>query len=583
MEDEIKSEFQRSGFSLDDEAQVLQQCLAFCINYNLSPSDLVSHWEVYYLNRQLSGLAVEAAHMSGFQSHILNEQKESMIREESGMHIYSSNDMHTLVKDEDIVGDENLPSTPIFLSETQNLDSDNTMETSQAKERSSSKRASTNSNRLTPFGQRTNKFVAQFSLNPQNTENGHNEQIEEDEDIVIRRVKPADMCTLKIHCSEPRPGCRFMYDKIEDKFIALESRIKKGISDFVASGLHGEPTDATLASQKNIFTVGMICCDGEGRMNKNSVSLQGSAEQSGGQRIRLDLEKLKTYSVFPGQQAMDQESLPGSHIDNSRRLSLIVAAGPFTTSDNLLFEPLAELLAYASRKSPQLLVLIGPFIDSEHPEIKNGTANTSFDDIFKVEIISRLQDYVELMGSAVRVVLLPATRDANHDHVFPQPAFEIFPPEEIKNQISCLSNPCVFSANEVVVGGCSVDILKHLSSEEIAQITPETSGGDRLGRLAHHVLAQRSFYPLYPPSTEVPLDLSLAPEALAISAAPDVLLMPSDLAPFVKVLAAEEGEAGRRCAWVNPGRLAKGIGGGTFAELLFDASPDQATATVVRI
>ncbi|XP_078441934.1 DNA polymerase alpha 2 isoform X3 [Wolffia australiana] len=562
MEDEIKSEFQRSGFSLDDEAQVLQQCLAFCINYNLSPSDLVSHWEVYYLNRQLSGLAVEAAHMSGFQSHILNEQKESMIREESGMHIYSSNDMHTLVKDEDIVGDENLPSTPIFLSETQNLDSDNTMETSQAKERSSSKRASTNSNRLTPFGQRTNKFVAQFSLNPQNTENGHNEQIEEDEDIVIRRVKPADMCTLKIHCSEPRPGCRFMYDKIEDKFIALESRIKKGISDFVASGLHGEPTDATLASQKNIFTVGMICCDGEGRMNKNSVSLQGSAEQSGGQRIRLDLEKLKTYSVFPGQ---------------------IVAAGPFTTSDNLLFEPLAELLAYASRKSPQLLVLIGPFIDSEHPEIKNGTANTSFDDIFKVEIISRLQDYVELMGSAVRVVLLPATRDANHDHVFPQPAFEIFPPEEIKNQISCLSNPCVFSANEVVVGGCSVDILKHLSSEEIAQITPETSGGDRLGRLAHHVLAQRSFYPLYPPSTEVPLDLSLAPEALAISAAPDVLLMPSDLAPFVKVLAAEEGEAGRRCAWVNPGRLAKGIGGGTFAELLFDASPDQATATVVRI
>lgn len=36
----------------------------------------------------------------------------------------------------------------------------------------------------------------------------------------------------------------------------------------------------------------------------------------------------------------------------------IVAAGPFTTSDNLLFEPLTELLSYARRKQPQLLVLV---------------------------------------------------------------------------------------------------------------------------------------------------------------------------------------------------------------------------------
>lgn len=36
----------------------------------------------------------------------------------------------------------------------------------------------------------------------------------------------------------------------------------------------------------------------------------------------------------------------------------IIAAGPFTTADNLLFEPLAELLAYAKRKQPQLLILV---------------------------------------------------------------------------------------------------------------------------------------------------------------------------------------------------------------------------------
>lgn len=36
----------------------------------------------------------------------------------------------------------------------------------------------------------------------------------------------------------------------------------------------------------------------------------------------------------------------------------IIAAGPFTTVDNLFFEPLAELLSYARRKQPQLIILV---------------------------------------------------------------------------------------------------------------------------------------------------------------------------------------------------------------------------------
>ena len=42
-------------------------------------------------------------------------------------------------------------------------------------------------------------------------------------------------------------------------------------------------------------------------------------------------------------------------------LKQIIASGPFTTTDNLFFEPLVELLAYARRKLPQLLVLVSGF------------------------------------------------------------------------------------------------------------------------------------------------------------------------------------------------------------------------------
>ncbi|KAK8943380.1 hypothetical protein KSP40_PGU006061 [Platanthera guangdongensis] len=86
----------------------------------------------------------------------------------------------------------------------------------------------------------------------------------------------------------------------------------------------------------------------------------------------------------------------------------------------------------------------------------------------------------------------------------------------------------------IMVGCCTVDILKQLSSEEISR-NPVDASGDRIGRLAMHLLSQHSFYPLYPPSVNVPLDFSLAPEAMDIPLTPDVLLLPSDLAPFIKV------------------------------------------------
>lgn len=72
---------------------------------------------------------------------------------------------------------------------------------------------------ITPFGQRKNKFVVQFSLNER--ANGESMKIEQDEenlnDDIIKRVQPIKRCTLQIISSRPEPGCRFMYDRMENK------------------------------------------------------------------------------------------------------------------------------------------------------------------------------------------------------------------------------------------------------------------------------------------------------------------------------------------------------------------------------
>ena len=43
-----------------------------------------------------------------------------------------------------------------------------------------------------------------------------------------------------------------------------------------------------------------------------------------------------------------------------------------------------------------------------------------------------------------------------------------------------------------------------------------------------------------------------------------------------------EGEEQVKCIGVNPGRLAKGEGGGHFVELNFHESPDKSSISVIR-
>ncbi|CAH8382709.1 unnamed protein product [Eruca vesicaria subsp. sativa] len=617
--EDIKKEFIRSGFTLVEEDEILETCVTLCINYSLKPSELVASWEIYHLNRQSTDQTVKNDEMDGFLLHLQNQQKEAMMKEEAGLHTYSNRDVDMLLDGIPEDTADEIVTTPTNKSQRLVPDSFDSVSRSRDYGYSTGKSVG----HVTPFGQRGEKFVVKFRIGDvaAQSENGDNNDVENSEDdMIIKKVQTRRRCSLKVNGIGPEPGCRFMYDKTEDKLNALEKRIVRHADAFVASGLYEELVDPAVASQRSIFAVGMICCDGEGHLNDKSILLQSSAERTSGQRVPLDLNRLNQFSIFPGQivavegqnpsghyltasklvdtlpltptadvdlppakkQNLDQEAL--TLTDESREnseVSFIIASGPFTTQDNLLFEPLNELLAHAKRKPPQLLVLLGPFVDSEHPEIEKGAVDATFSEIFQVEVIRRVQEYVEFMGSEVRVILVPSIRDANHDCIFPQPPFDIHIPD-LEHQITSLSNPGTFEANQVKVGCCTVDVLKHLSVEEISR-NPSGVPTDRMARLASHLLRQRSFYPLYPPPESLPYDSSIAPQALRISSIPDILLLPSKMIYFVKVLSIGEGEDAAKCVCVNPGRLSKGEGAGTFVELTYKGDPETVHASIISI
>ncbi|KAE8732081.1 putative amino acid transporter [Hibiscus syriacus] len=587
MEEEIKAEFLKSGFTLDEEEGILKKCHTFCV---ITVSSLPISFQA--------------------GSFIISIERTSRagVKKDAGLHMYSFNDVDMILDSEDDDTDNVILGTPSEKSEKHHLDIYDSAHKMNGNIYSSERK----SKLVTPFGTRSNKFVVKFNIDNHPTIETANriEDHENLEDGIIKRIQPQKSCSLVVRRSGPEPGCRFLYDRIEDRFNALENRIKKHAAALVASSLYEEPMDPSVASQRSIFAVGLICCDGEGHLNDKSILLQSSAEHSEGKRVRLELNKLSHFSFFPGQvvgikgdnpsghcliaselvdyiplsiaadmdlppakkQALDEEIqathlssapteitmpwqsgilfnddsyvVPTVHFFLKYRVQHlwpthfwigIIAAGPFTTTDNLLFEPLSELLAYATRKSPQLLILLGPFIDSEHPQIKKGTVNLSFDDIFQSEVLRMVQDYLEYMGPSTRLVMIPSVRDAHHDFVFPQPAFIL---DSLDRDIRSADIDEFLLQTGKSMATFIYYVALFISLElclKLILLRGEGKPNDRLSRLATHILSQQSFYPLYPPAEGVPVDFSLAPEALQISSVPELLILPSDIKYFVKV------------------------------------------------
>ncbi|KAI7574638.1 DNA polymerase alpha 70 kDa subunit, partial [Hortaea werneckii] len=277
-------------------------------------------------------------------------------------------------------------------------------------------------------------------------------------------------------------------------------------------------------------------------------------------------------------------------------LNMMVASGPYTTDTDLDFTPLHTLLDRANDTKADALILCGPFLDIEHPIVASGDfephlpANTSLSpdratlpDIFRHFISQPLQAFLHSSPSTI-IILVPSLRDALSKHVaWPQDRFAK-PPLGLPKGVQVVTNPILLSINEILVGISTQDVLSELRRENVSVSSPQSSSEDTLARLTRHIIDQRHFFPIFPPQSrenlpaltriagEVPdpgseerlplgacVDLSYVKLAEWVNVKPDLLVLPSGLSPFAKVV---EGVTA-----LNPGPLMKKRGAGTFAAL----------------
>lgn len=78
-----------------------------------------------------------------------------------------------------------------------------------------------------------------------------------------------------------------------------------------------------------------------------------------------------------------------------------------------------------------------------------------------------------------------------------------------------------------------------------------------MARGIEHILHQRSLYPLFPPGPDTLIDIGSLGLAHIESVSPDVIITPSELSPFARVV--------NSCIAVNPGRAARNQSNGTYA------------------
>jgi DNA polymerase alpha subunit B len=427
-------------------------------------------------------------------------------------------------------------------------------------------------------------------------------------------------CEVKVLGNPVAVNERFMVDRIADKASYVDHRIVGFEKEVEAASSDGAAHPVAAAAQKPTYFVGRVCCDtDDGRLNAQSVMLEGSVALSNGVRVRMDLSAAKGYRLFPGQIVVAKGTNPSGFCIAATAietppplaqgtatagaapdgLSCIVAAGPYTTCDDLCYDPLAALLEYAAEAKPDVLLLAGPFVDDEHPHIAGGVLKQTFDDIFATQVIAQLEAFSERVDGATQVLLIPSPRDVHHDLVFPQGPLtqaNITQANVIKN----LANPATFAINDVVVGCSSVDWMMAITKEEISR---NSVPADRMSALASHILNQRSYFPLFPPPLGVPLDTSHG-YALELPCSPNLLIVPSDLAPFAKVVplernclgtassesaqevmpnAIESAEETGAAVCINPGRLTKGSNAGTFAHVHIAPKVAQAEAKPVPL
>ncbi|PVG03084.1 DNA polymerase alpha, subunit B [Serendipita vermifera] len=381
---------------------------------------------------------------------------------------------------------------------------------------------------------------------------------------------------ITIHDNIKDRSYRYMYERLVERSTVLDDRIDEFAEMVRVHYQLEEIGDPASTSDEEQIVVGRICCDEDVKLNDASVVLETSRLMGAGARVPLKFDPNVTINgnttlcpIFPGAilafkgknetgewfQVSQILTLPilTKSLESNRQvrpISMAVAAGPFSADADLSYAPFQNLMSQIRASAPSWLLLLGPFVDVNNAKVQAGDMDFSPLDTFRSKILAPLRAVME-EHRGMTVLILPSPRDLISNHaVFPQAPLHM-----TSERILFLPNPCTFTIDHVRFAASSVDILFHLQSQLLRKRVVPTEPAakpDMMHILSSCILEQRSFYPLFPSyPQDVNLDISHSELLKIEDVAPDVLILPSNLKQFHKVV--------QGTAIINPSLASKGV------------------------
>ncbi|GAA5833404.1 hypothetical protein JCM5353_008438 [Sporobolomyces roseus] len=412
---------------------------------------------------------------------------------------------------------------------------------------------------------------------------------------------------------------RIAYERAMERSEVLDTMIDEAAQIFREYYGFDEFADPGVQSQDEVIVVGRLCAESDNaKMSETSSWLESSRSLGSGHRVQLRFEPTCVVKggghggggmgLFPGcmvalrgingggtvfavnelimmppidpHYTAPSELLIHQYGDGPKQLngspmSVIVSAGPYTVDSDLEYEPLDEFLGLVKEEKPDVLIMLGPFIDAAHPLIAAGDVDEFPTELFRSRISTKLVS-VYSASPRTQILLIPHGRDLTNAHAaYPQAPFrkdDLGLPKVVR----LLPNPTSFAINEVAFGISSVDVLWSLKMQEFYKrcpdgdpvpenYTPDPQAKDIITRACRHLLRQRSFYPIFPspPGTKRldPLNLDITHfDLVKMQTGPDIIIAPSVQKAFTRTVDS--------VTIINPSYLTKdGSQAGTFARL----------------
>lgn len=290
----------------------------------------------------------------------------------------------------------------------------------------------------------------------------------------LKPLKPNTVRSSVIEVMEPSLTKPYKYmtdkpihyalnDRIEDMSVAILQQYLKSTKENVNFNEENENSEdifeqVGVPRQSIQFNVGRICNESHsGKMNSTTILLEGSRTGSNGARIAVDVSNLDNYSLFPGQivgvkgmnlsgrKIVAEEIVEGIDYINGENLArtkksllkemhsnisgtrIFSVAGPYT-SDDLEYKPLESLFEKVVEEKPDVVIMMGPFVDMRMDKIANGEMTVEFMDedgnpdekivsyeaFFAAKISIALENLYEELKDDLKTqfVLVPSTDDA---------------------------------------------------------------------------------------------------------------------------------------------------------------------------